>query len=640
MKRPGGIPMTIKEIAQLAGVSISTVSKIVNNKDKNINPETRNRVLRIVKEYNYSPYSAVKNSPETKTFILGVLLSSVSGTSQFINGAIGRAQRNGYSILIYDSMESPENELKHITSLCKNNVDGVIWEPVNSESLEHKRHFDEQSIEVCCINSRNDPASYFIDFESMGYAAAKILLQYGHTRVGCLTKKDSRRSHMVLDGFKKCLFEHGIPYQASMNLPAESKDWYNGILTHTPTGIVSTHYNSSLILMEHLSKLQFQVPFDLSVISLRDDIRDSLAFHGISSIKIPYYEFGDFVCERLIEKCEKKKPKAQAFQTDFPLENTKSLSRPFTSQEKRIIVVGSLHIDVTLNVDELPQPGRTVSTGRHSVTPGGKGANQAVGAAKLGNRVSLLGKVGSDYDSNIIYTCMEENHVDVQGVKRDVHSETGKAYIHVQKDGESAITILAGANQSLLPQDILSYERLFENAGYCLLQTEIPEDSAETAARLARKYGAKNILKPAARNSISPALMELTDIFVPNRKEAELLCPEIPDTEGKAAEFIRQGAGAVIITLGHSGCYLKTPAFCGYLPAAAITSVDTTGAADAFIAALAVYLSAGYDMETAAKIASYAAGFCVSRQGVIPALIDRISLETYINRVEPALLKH
>lgn len=103
-------------------------------------------------------------------------------------------------------------------------------------------------------------------------------------------------------------------------------------------------------------------------------------------------------------------------------------------------------------MDELPQPGRTVSTSKHSVTPGGKGANQAAGAAKLGNRVSLLGKVGSDYDSNIIYTCME-NHVDVQGVKRDVRSETGKAYIHVQKDGESAITILAGANQSLLPQD-------------------------------------------------------------------------------------------------------------------------------------------------------------------------------------------
>lgn len=631
--------MTIKEIARLAGVSISTVSKIVNNKDENINPETRNRVLKIVKDYNYSPYSTVKNSPEAKTFILGVLLKSISRTSQFINGAINAAQSNGYSILIYDSMDTPENELKNITSLCKNNVDGVIWEPLNAASLEHRRYFDEQGIEICCINSQKDPASYFIDFAAMGYAATEVMLQYGHTKVGCLTKQNSLRSHMVFDGFKKCLFHHGIPYHASMNLPVENDDWYSGLLTHTPTGIVSTHYGSSLILMEQLSKLQFHVPFDLSLISLRDDIRDNIAFHGISSIKIPYYEFGSFVCGRLIQKCEKRESDSSVFCVNFPLENTQSLDIPFHSHAKKIIVVGSINIDVTLNVDELPQPGRTVSTNKHSVIPGGKGANQAVGAAKLGNEVSLFGKVGSDYDSNLIYTCMEENGVDVQGLKRDAHAETGKAYIHVQNDGESMITILAGANQSLSPQDIIPYEKTFENAGYCLLQTEVPEASIEAAAKLAKKYGAKNILKPAAMNSIRPSLMKLTDIFVPNRKEAELLCPDIPDVESKAEEFIKRGAGTVIITLGHAGCYLNAPSFCGYLPASPFTSVDTTGAADAFISALAVYLSSGYSMEAAAKIATFAAGFCVSRQGVIPALIDRNSLETYINRTEPELLR-
>lgn len=631
--------MTIKEIAQLAGVSISTVSKIVNKKDDNINPETRNRVLKIVKDYNYSPYSTVKNSQETKTFILGILLKSATRTSQLINGVITAAQKNGYSILITDSMNDPENELKNITSLCKNKVEGVIWEPIDNTSLEHKRYFDEQNIEVCCINNQNNPVSYFIDFVSMGYAATKILLQYGHTNVGCLTKQDSFRSDMVLDGFKKCLFDHGIPYLPSMNLHVEEEEWYHNLLTHTPTGIISSHYKSSQILMENLSKLQFYIPADLSLISLRDDIRDNLAFHGISSIKIPYYEFGSFVCERLIEKCEKQESEANAFHVDFPLENTQSLALPFRSQEKKIIVVGSINIDITLNVDELPQPGRTVSTSRHSIIPGGKGANQAIGVAKLGKEVSLIGKVGSDYDSNIIYTCMEENHVNVQGLKRDIHLETGKAYIHVQNDGESTITILTGANQSLSPQDITSYENMFKNSGYCLLQTEVPEASIETAATLAKKYGGKNILKPAAMSSIRPSLMKLVDIFVPNRKEAELLCPGVSRVEEKADEFIKQGAKNVIITLGHSGCYLNTSDFCGYLPAAPFTSVDTTGAADAFIAALAVYLSSGYTMEAAARIASYAAGFCVSRQGVIPALIDRNSLETYINREEPELLK-
>lgn len=630
--------MTIKEIAQLAGVSISTVSKIVNNKDDNINADTRNRVLKIVKEYNYTPYGTVKNTSDAKTFILGVLLKSASRTNRFINGAISTAQKSSYSVLLYDSMDSQETELKNITSLCKNKVDGVIWEPVSADSLEYERYFEENNIEVCRINAPSTPASYFIDFSAMGYEATEILLKYGHTKIACLTKQGSERSAMVFEGFKRCLFDHSIPYSDSMKLSIETNDWCDGILSHTPTGIVSTHYASSLTLMEELSKRQFHVPFDLSLVSLRDDARENIAFPRISSIKIPYYEFGAFACQRLIEICEKKCGGTAPFQAECILENTGSLDIPFTSHARKIIVVGSINIDITLNVDELPQPGRTVGTGRHSVIPGGKGANQAIGAAKLGSEVMLIGKVGSDYDSILVYTCMEENHVDIQGLKRVPGEETGKAYIHVQNDGESMITILSGANDKLCPSDITPYEKVFETAGYCLLQTEVPENAVEAAATIAKKYGVQNILKPAAMNRISPALMELIDIFVPNRKEAELLCPNIPDLEGKAEEFIQRGAKTVIITLGHSGCYVRDQDFTGYIPAAPFTPVDTTGAADAFIAALAVYLTAGYSIEKAARIATYAAGFCVQRQGVIPSLIDKNSLETYIKRIEPDIL--
>ncbi len=630
--------MTIKEIARLADVSISTVSKIVNNKDSNISPETRNRVLKIVKDYHYTPYSGIKSNPESKTFIFGLLLKSLRKTGKFIDGALAAAQKSGYSILIYESMENTENELKNIASLCKNHVDGVIWEPVNEESLENRHYFEEQGIEVCCFNSREDPYSCFIDFASMGYYAAETLIQYGHTKLGCLTKHGSFRSEMVLDGFKRCLFDHSIPYSSSMNLSVETEDWYSCILTRTHTGIVSTHYASALNLLEHLSKLRFHVPSDLSLISLRDDARENIDFPGISSLRIPYYEFGSFICSRLIKKCEKQEEEPSAFHMNFSLENTESLDLPFTAHTKKIVVVGSINIDVTLNVDELPQPGRTVSTSRHSVIPGGKGANQAVGAAKLGNEVSLIGRVGSDYDSSLIYTCMEENQVNAHGVKREANAETGKAYIHVQNDGESMITILTGANKKLRPEDVISCQKVFEHSSYCLLQTEVPESAVETAAALAKKHGAENILKPAAMKAISPSLMKLIDIFIPNRKEAELLCPDIPDVEGKADEFIKQGAKAVIITLGHCGCYVKSPSFQGYLPASPFPSVDTTGAADAFIAALAAYLSSGYSMEASARIAAYAAGFCVSRQGVIPALIDRNSLETYISRTEPELL--
>lgn len=630
--------MTIKEIAKLAGVSISTVSKIMNNKDENINIETRNRVLKIVKDYNYTPYGTIKVISDAKTFILGVLLPSTPRTNLFLNGIISASQQNGYSVLVYDSQEDPSSELKNITSLCKNKVDGVIWEPVNSQSLAHLRYFEEQGIEVCLINSQEDPSAFSIDFAQIGYRAAEMLIEYGHTKLGCLTQNGSLRSALVFEGFKKCLFDRGIPYADNMKLSVESGSWYERILSHASTGIVSPNYDVSLTLMEELSKIHFQIPYELSLISLRDDVWDHVRFPGISCIKVPYFEFGTFVCQRLIEKCEKKGVSPDPFRPDCPLDNTSSLDIPFTSHAKKTIVVGSIHIDITLNVDELPQPGRTVSTRKHSIIPGGKGANQAVGAAKLGSEVALIGKVGNDYDATIVFGCMEENQVNVQAVKRDFYSETGKAYIHVQDDGESTITILTGANQNLTPGDIITNEKLFENAGYCLLQTEIPEDVVMAAAQLARRHGAKNILKPAAIRHIKNSLLELTDIFIPNRKEAELLCPDIPEVEKKAEVFLARGAGSVIITLGHSGCYINSPAFTGYLPAVNFTPVDTTGAADAFIAALAVYLSYGYAMEKAAKIATYAAAFSVSRQGVIPSLIDRNSLESYIKRVEPDIL--
>lgn len=630
--------MTIKDIAKLAGVSISTVSKIVNNKDENINIETRNRVLKIVKDYNYTPYGTIRAASEVKTFILGVLLRSTPRTNLFLNGVITAAQKNGYSILLYDSMETVSNELKNITSLCKNKVDGVIWEPVSVQSLEYRRYFDEQGIKVCLLDAPHEASSFSIDFAEIGYKATQILIQHGHTKIRCLALDDDERSRMVFEGFKKCLFDNGIPLSDNTNIPLKPSECYDQLLFHSCTGIISSYYSHALLLVEQLSKIHFYIPYDLSLISLLDDKLEDTSFPGISSIKIPYYEFGLFICERLIERCEKKELSQIVFQHDYHLNNTLSLAVPFPSHAKKIVVVGSIHIDVTLNVDELPQPGRTVSTQKHSVIPGGKGANQAVGVAKLGSEVYLIGRVGNDYDSAIVYTHMEENKVNVQAVKRDSHSETGKAYIHVQEDGESMITILTGANQNLTSEDIISNEALFYNAGYCLLQTEIPEDAVETAARLAHQHGAKNILKPAAIRHIRNSLMELTDIFIPNRKEAELLCPEIHDIPKKAEAFLARGAKSVIITLGHSGCYINSPSFTGYLPAVNFTPVDTTGAADAFIAALAVYLSHGYSMEKAARIATYAASFCVSRQGVIPALIDRNSLEHYIKQTEPEIL--
>ena len=129
--------MTIKEVAKLAGVSVSTVSKIVNNKDEGINAQTRSRVLQIVKECNYTPYGMVKNTSPAKTFLLGVLLRDASKAGRLLNGILDTAQKHGYGIVLYDSQDSPEMERKHIAALGGGRVDGVIWEPAVPVSYTH-----------------------------------------------------------------------------------------------------------------------------------------------------------------------------------------------------------------------------------------------------------------------------------------------------------------------------------------------------------------------------------------------------------------------------------------------------------------------------------------------------------------------
>lgn len=630
--------MTIKEIANLAGVSISTVSKIINNKDQNINSETRSRVLKIVKDYNYTPYANVKNISTAKNFQIGVLLRRGSQTNLMLNGILHTAQENGYSILLYDSRNSMETELKHITSLCKNNVDGIIWEPVSDQSMQHEHYFTEQNTAVCYINGFAE-GSFFIDFARMGYMLTRKLLDYKHTRLACLLKERSQRSALVLEGFKKCLYENQIPYSEKMELYISDRECFPKIINYGISGIVSSHFASSLILYEQMERLHYYIPSDLSLVSLKDDVREGISFPHISSVKIPYLEFGQYICKELIDKCEKREHDPEyLFAAPYVFDNEDSLEPPSFMRVKKIVVVGSINLDVTFNVDWLPQSGRTTTILNSTTTAGGKGANQAVGAAKLNREVSLIGEIGNDADAAFLFDTLERENVTTQGVHRDLNAQTGKAYIYIEKDGESAVTILSGANGNLSAERIRKRQYLFKNAGFCLLATEIPVETVIEAARTAKEYGVKNILKPAAVKMIPEELLGLTDIFIPNRKEAAALCPDLCSVEEQAEYFLGKGIEVVIITLGEEGCYLKTADMERYFPAADFMSIDATGGADAFISAFASYLSEGYSLERAVRVAMYAAGFCVSRQGVVPALVDRNTLETHISKMEPELL--
>lgn len=632
--------MTIKEIAKLAGVSISTVSKIINNKDENINPQTRSRVLQIVKEYNYTPYGTVKNISSAKNFLLGVLLNTSHQFSLFVNGILKTAQEHGYTILLLDSQEDEELEAKHITVLCRNHVDGVIWEPVSDRSCELGVSLEKQNIPFLFINAPKTVPSYSIDFERLGYILTEKLIQYKHTSLACLLKEKSRRSEALYKGFQKCLYDYQIPCTGKKRFYVTDEDYCQNILERNITGIVSSHFASSLLLYEQMSKLHYYMPSDFSLVSLKTDVREAISYPHISSIPVPYYEFGEYVAAQLIRLCEKMEEETPAYRFIPPvtLDSEQSLDRPSSLRTRRFIVVGAINLDITFNVNHLPRHGDTTVILNSTTTAGGKGTNEAVGVAKLGHEVALIGEMGTDVDSTILFDMLEKEHVITQGIHRDKRQPTGKAYIYTESNGESAISILSGANGNLTPEDIEHRQYLFHNAGYCLISTEIPIMTAVCAARTAKTYGVRTIVKPAALSTLPAELLQNTDILVPNRKEASVFCPKYSSVEEQAEFFLAQGPEIVIITLGHNGCYLRTADTARYFEAADVVAIDTTGGADAFIAALASYLSEGYPLEKAIRIATYAAGFCVSRQGTVSALTDRNTLETHITKKESSLL--
>lgn len=624
--------MRIEEIARLAGVSMSTVSKIVNGKDQGINQKTRERVLAIVKEYNYTPYSSVKNTFGTRSFLIGFLSAGSPEMTGVQAGVIECAQNGNYSIVTLNSGGDPERERKNITMLLRNNVDGVIWEKVGEESHAWEEHFRERNIPLAVVGySAGDPSqeeAMRIDYTRLGYNAARRLVELGHRRLGCMIHPGKASAAPFLRGFRRCLFEHQILFDEK-NSVVDANLLDHKVFLLGLTGFVCADEASALELCR-LAELQgLKIPENLSVISLSGGGGDG----RLTRLPLPLYAYGGHVCGALIGRIEKTGPESpDAFDWDIAPEGDASVSVPYDSRSKGILVVGAINMDVLMNMDELPQAGKTVNA--HSITtiPGGKGLNQAVGAAKLGANAALIARVGRDYEGAGIHSILSEHRVDAQGVSTDDRASTGKAYIYVQADGDSSIIIYAGANRNLGPEDITRSEALFKNAGYCLIPSELPPKTIEFTVEMARRHKVKIIMKPAALRTVTDALLRKVDIFVPNEKEAALLCPQLDTVEERAGHFLAKGAGTVIITLGARGCYLKSKTSERHFPAAPFKALDTTGGADAFISALAVFLAEGYDMAEAIRTATCAAGFCVSRQGTMPAMVDRTTLELYMAR--------
>src|SRR5918993_1631614 len=295
-----------------------------------------------------------------------------------------------------------------------------------------------------------------------------------------------------------------------------------------------------------------------------------------------------------------------------------------------ILVVGSLNADLVVRAPRFPQPGETISGEDLQVIPGGKGANQAVAAARLGSSVSMLGRVGKDNFGDLLLNNLKSNNVDLQLIQRD-DSSTGTAIIIVDSNGQNSIVLSAGANGKVTSADIASVL----DHKLLLLQLEIPLETVLSAAQRAHENGLRVILNPAPAQQIPAALIALADFIIPNETELSLLTDlpvsDINSTEEAARKLLDQGAQNVIVTLGSKGALIVTRAQVTHVDTYEVDVVDTTAAGDAFIGGFSTALLQDRSLEESVRYGCACGALATTKLGAQPSLPTKEDVEKLFN---------
>jgi ribokinase len=300
-----------------------------------------------------------------------------------------------------------------------------------------------------------------------------------------------------------------------------------------------------------------------------------------------------------------------------------------------VLVIGSLNADLVVRAPRFPQPGETISGDDLHTIPGGKGANQAVAAARQGASVAMLGSVGKDNFGDFLLENLKQNQVDVSNIQRD-HASTGTAIIVVDANGQNSIVLSAGANGHVSFADVDRGSDL--NPSLILLQLEIPTPTVLHAAQFAKANGARVILNPAPAQTLPDDLIRLADFIIPNETELSLLTGlEVKDTasaEAAAKALLKRGADNVIVTLGSKGALLVSSTQVIHVDTYKIDVVDTTAAGDAFIGGFAASLLRGLELKDAVRHANACGALAATKFGAQPSLPTKDEVETFMSLQE------
>ncbi|MCI9430313.1 MAG: LacI family DNA-binding transcriptional regulator [Lachnospiraceae bacterium] len=627
--------MNIKEVAKLAGVSTSTVSKVINGKDKDISEKTRVRVLEVVKESNYIPYLKFLEKENLKSCLIGLIIRKDHKEREaIVVGVESAANRHGYHLIVH-YIDNTEEIMECVESMIQKKVSGIIidseeWFPLGKFEdmtvyLSQTRRFDERQ-----------KITFYYRLSEAGRLAAERLMESGHQKIACIIdKKDSS----ITDGYKFAMHSRNLQIKNTWIYEGESiedieKRGIPECLDENITAVICGSWEITYCLCKAADRNRKIVPHELSVIAIGDDLLLKVLGDGVTAVELPAEEVSVRAVECLMKMIQGETHVELAKELNPSILERGSIMEPVRDRQgEKIVVVGSMNLDITIEMSRIPIAGETQIVKSVRQFPGGKGGNQAVGVGKLGGQVYMIGCLGNDMDGKLIYDSLLENHVRTEGVAFDRSMATGKAYINLDKDGESTIAVYQGANRGLNIAHLNRFQHLIQNAKYCLLSLEISEEIAEYAVKCCKRCHTEVILKPSNIEYIKEELLECIDYLVPNEKELHAIVPGERTIEQKAECLRKKGVKNVIVTLGAKGCYVQNAEYSLYVPGIAFGAVDTTGGADSFISALAVYLSEGKELLPAIRFAVYASGISVTRYGAQQSLPDRKAVDVYEDEI-------
>ena len=299
----------------------------------------------------------------------------------------------------------------------------------------------------------------------------------------------------------------------------------------------------------------------------------------------------------------------------------------------KVVVLGSLNVDTILQVTRFPEPGETLALNDKQMAGGGKGANQAIAAARSGAQTSFIGRVGHDDDGRFMLNQLKDSGVSTEFVSVSSDAGTGHAFVMLEQSGENRILIYGGSNAELSSKDVLAAEAKIEAADFMVAQLETPMDTTEFAFDLAKSHQVTTILNPApAVKNISKSLLSKSDIITPNETEAEIITGIKVVDEASMAEAAKEmramGVKIVIITLGSKGVYFDDGSKHGVIPAFKVQALDTTAAGDTFLGSFSSELKPDLsNIEAAIKYGNKASSLAVQKMGAQPSIPTRNEVE-------------